>query len=74
VLGRVVVEGEQLVEIVDDLRDGFAELGAVGQLERGDGTAGVEGRRLARWRWSTVGPGAFAVAVPAVSRQVVPPR
>jgi hypothetical protein len=41
VLGRVVVEGEQFVEIVDDLRDGLGELGAVGELERGDGAAGV---------------------------------
>jgi hypothetical protein len=41
VLGRVVVEREQLLLVVDDLSDGFAELGAVGELERGDGAAGV---------------------------------
>ena len=41
VLGRVVVEGEQFVEIVGDLRDGLGELGAVAELERGDGAAGM---------------------------------
>jgi len=41
VLARVVVEGEQFVDVVDDLRDGFAELGAVGEFERSDGAAGV---------------------------------
>jgi hypothetical protein len=41
VLGREVEEREQLVEIVGDLRDGFAELGAVGELERRDRAAGV---------------------------------
>jgi hypothetical protein len=41
VLAREVVEGEQLVEVVGDLRDGLAELGAVGELERGDSAAGV---------------------------------
>ena len=41
VLGRVVVEGEQLVQVVGDLGDGFGELGAVGQFERGDGASGV---------------------------------
>jgi hypothetical protein len=29
VLGREVVEGQQLLEIVGDLRDGLAELGPV---------------------------------------------
>jgi hypothetical protein len=38
--GRVV-EREQLVEIVGDLVDCFAELGAVGQLERRHGAASV---------------------------------
>jgi hypothetical protein len=41
VLGRVVVEREQLVQIVGDLRDGLGVFGVVGELERGDGTAGV---------------------------------
>jgi hypothetical protein len=41
VFGGVVVEREQLVEVVGDLRDGFGELGAVGELERGDGAAGA---------------------------------
>jgi len=41
VLGREVVEREQLVQVVGDLSDGLWELGAVGQLERGDGTSGV---------------------------------
>jgi hypothetical protein len=41
VLGRVVVEPQQLVQIVGDLGDGLGEFGAVGQLKRGDGTAGV---------------------------------
>jgi hypothetical protein len=41
VLRRIVVEREQLVEIVGDLRDGLAELSTVGQLERRDGAAGV---------------------------------
>jgi hypothetical protein len=41
VLGREVVEREQFVLIVDDLADGFGELGAVGELERGDGASGV---------------------------------
>jgi hypothetical protein len=40
-LGGEVVEREQLVEIVGDFRDGLAELGAVGQLERRDSAAGV---------------------------------
>src|SRR5438477_2172586 len=30
VLARVVIEGEQLVQVVGDLRDGFGELGTVG--------------------------------------------
>ena len=33
VLGRVVVERQQLVQIVGDLRDGLAELGPVGCVE-----------------------------------------
>jgi hypothetical protein len=33
VLGRVVVERQQLVEVVGDLRDGLAELRPVGGLE-----------------------------------------
>jgi hypothetical protein len=41
VLGRVVVEREQLAQVVGDLGDGFGELGAVGELERGHGAAGV---------------------------------
>jgi hypothetical protein len=41
VLGGEVVEREQLVHVVGDLRDGLAELGAVGQLERSDPAAGV---------------------------------
>ncbi len=41
VFGGEVVEREQLVEVVGDLRDGLDELGAVGQLERRHGTAGV---------------------------------
>jgi hypothetical protein len=41
VLGGIVVEREQLVEVVGDLADGFAELRAVGQLEPGDRAAGV---------------------------------
>ena len=43
VLGREVVEGEQLVEVVDELRDGLGELRAVGQLEPGDRAAGDDG-------------------------------
>jgi hypothetical protein len=37
VLGRVVVEREQLVEVAGDLRDCLGELRSVGGLERGDG-------------------------------------
>src|SRR5256714_13874892 len=55
VLGGEVVEGEQLVEVVGDLRDRLAELGAVGQLESRDGAAG----RLARSRGPELGPGAL---------------
>lgn len=39
VFGGVVVEGEQLVEIIDELRDGLGELRAVGGLE---GPSGVD--------------------------------
>jgi len=42
VLGRVVVEAEQLVQIIGDLVDGLAELGAVREFERG-GSAGAGG-------------------------------
>jgi len=41
VLGGEVVEREQFVEIVGDLRDSLAELGPVSQLERRDAAAGV---------------------------------
>src|SRR6266571_3348079 len=41
VLGGEVVERQQLVDVVGDLGDGLAELGAVGQLERRHGAAGV---------------------------------
>ena len=40
-LGRVVVERQQLVEIVGDLRDGLGELRPVGALERPGGVEGV---------------------------------
>lgn len=40
-IGGEVVERERLLHIVGDLRDGLAELRPVGQLERGDRTAGV---------------------------------
>jgi len=39
--GRVVVERQQLVQVVGDLGDGLAELGAVGGLELLDGIEGV---------------------------------
>jgi len=41
VLGRVVVEREELVEVVGDLGDGLGELCAVGEFERGDRATGV---------------------------------
>jgi hypothetical protein len=41
VLGRVVREREQLVEVVGDLRDGFGVLGAVRGLELLDHLQGV---------------------------------
>jgi hypothetical protein len=41
VLARVVVEREQLVQIVGELRDGLGELGAIGSLERLHCRAGV---------------------------------
>jgi hypothetical protein len=41
VLGGIVVERQQLVEVVGDLRGGLGELGAVGGLERCDGGEGV---------------------------------
>jgi hypothetical protein len=41
VLRGEVVERQQFAEVVGDLRDGFGEFGAIGQLERGDGAAGV---------------------------------
>jgi hypothetical protein len=41
VLGREVVEGEQLLDIIGDLGDRLAELGLVGGLEPGHGVEGV---------------------------------
>ena len=41
------------------------------EAQLGTVEASVEGRRLARWRCSAVGPEA---CVPAVSREAVPPR
>jgi hypothetical protein len=41
VLGGVVVEREQLVQVVGDLGNGLAELGVVGQLERDGSAAGA---------------------------------
>jgi hypothetical protein len=41
VLGGVVVERQQLVQVVGDLGDGLAELGSVGGLELLDGVEGV---------------------------------
>jgi hypothetical protein len=41
VLSREVVEREQHIDVVGDLRDGLAELRAVGSCERGDGIEGV---------------------------------
>jgi hypothetical protein len=41
VFGGEVVEREQLVEIVGDLRDGLAELRPVSGLEAGHGVEGV---------------------------------
>ena len=41
VFGGEVVERQQLVQVIGDLRDGLAELGAVGELERRDRAAGV---------------------------------
>src|SRR6478609_3110021 len=41
VLGRVVVELQQHVQVVDDLRDGLGELGAVVDSERLRGDPGV---------------------------------
>jgi hypothetical protein len=41
VLGGEVVEGQQLVEVVGDLRGGFGELRPVGGLERCRGVEGV---------------------------------
>jgi hypothetical protein len=59
VLGREVVEGEQLVEVVDELGDSFGELGAVGELERGDRAAGV----VAVLGVPDLGEGAFRAGV-----------
>jgi hypothetical protein len=41
VLGGVVVERQELVEVVGDLGDGLGELRSVGQFERGDRASGV---------------------------------
>jgi hypothetical protein len=41
VLGRVVVERQQLVHVVDDFGDRLGELRAVGELERGHRAAGM---------------------------------
>jgi hypothetical protein len=41
VLGREVVDREQDVDVVGDLRDGFAELGGVGRFEGSRGVQGV---------------------------------
>ena len=41
VLGGVVVERQQPLEIVGDLRDGLAELRSVGGFERAHGIEGV---------------------------------
>jgi hypothetical protein len=41
VLGGVVIEGEQLVEIVGDLRDRFGKLGPIGRREPAHGVEGM---------------------------------
>ena len=41
VLGREVVEREQFVQVIDDLRDGLGVLDAVGGLELLDRPAGM---------------------------------
>jgi hypothetical protein len=41
VLGGEVVERQQLLHVVGDLRDGLGELRAVGRLERPHGVEGV---------------------------------
>ena len=40
-LGGIVVERQQLLEVVGDLRDRLGELGAVGGFERSDSSEGV---------------------------------
>jgi NAD(P)-dependent dehydrogenase (short-subunit alcohol dehydrogenase family) len=52
VLGGKLVKREQLVEIVGDPRSGFAELGGIGQLERGDRAGGHSTRQ----GWSRMSP------------------